>query len=67
MRICYRADDCAVVLRQRLQGLASELSELEDLRTRVLEAQQKAARTPRKKRSCVPAFSGPVRGDLTRL
>ena len=36
-----RADAAAVVLRQRLEALALQLAELEALRARVLEAEQK--------------------------
>jgi len=40
MNFYGRPDDNTAVLRQRLAALASQLSELEDLRARVLEAEQ---------------------------
>jgi hypothetical protein len=42
MNIYGRADDAAAILRQRLEALALGLSELEDLRARVLEAERRA-------------------------
>jgi len=48
--ICGRADAAALVLRHRLEALASQLAELEALRERVLEAEQKLERyTPHEK------------------
>ncbi|MGV7218909.1 hypothetical protein, partial [Bradyrhizobium sp. UFLA05-112] len=41
MRACARADDAAVVFRQDIERLAYQLAELEELRSQVLEAEQK--------------------------
>ena len=41
MLACARADAAAVVLHQDLERLACQLAELEELRSRVLEAEQK--------------------------
>ena len=53
MRACARADDDAVVLRQHLESLAHQLTELEDLRRRVLEAEQEQRSRQKQKPSHV--------------
>lgn len=42
-----RAVDAAMLLRDRMEKLTSQLSELENLRVRVREAEQKVEREPK--------------------
>lgn len=56
MNACGRADDAALVLRQRIEALASQLAELDVLKNRVLKAEQ--AKPERSQRVLIPDGSG---------
>jgi hypothetical protein len=58
MRNC----DSAIVVRQYLDALISGLSELEALRNRVLEAEQRRIGTPRRRRRGSVRRTAKVRG-----
>ena len=48
-----QADDATLVLRRRIEDLTAQIAELEDLRARVLEAEQRSQRNfPKQNVSC---------------
>ena len=53
MRNYAQADNATLVLRQRVEDLTAQIAELEDLRARVLEAEQRGQRNfPKPNISC---------------